>query len=228
MRERRTRVELPVSGEVNYRIKDSFKPPVCVLINEISETGLKFISTDIIVKDTILELTIKLADTLEPIPAIGKVIWQRSGASKFLYDTCIKFVSIDSDKERELLRYISQVAKTMMMNRSHVRCTLVTDVIFKILGRPENLNCISGDIGILGMKLLTKEEINVNSTLKLSFVFPDDGERLYFNGRVMWKGRPRDQVYAVGVKFVELDEHCKEKILKYIKSKLLFEDKASE
>ncbi|MCP4649980.1 MAG: PilZ domain-containing protein [PVC group bacterium] len=222
MNESNENIRLPISGEATYKMQGSFRPPISVPVNEISDTGLKFIATEVLAEGAILELSIKVTNVFDPMPAVGRVLWQRESSSKFLYDTAVKFVSIDLVKEKELLQYISQFARKMTISRTHIRCALNTEVMFKIMGDPETYSGMSVDVGILGLKMFTKDKVNINDSLNISFDLPNNEARFFVKGRVVWKEQAQNNVISIGIKFIEIEEKQKEEILSYIKSKLVF------
>lgn len=217
MREKRDRVSLPISGEANYKIQGAINPPITVLVREISGTGLRFITTEPLANGTLLNLTIKITNAFDPMPAVGKVLWQRKISSKYLLDTCVKFVSIEADKEAKLVQYIRQFAKTFSIGRENIRCPLITDVRYNLVHNPEiENNCVSGDIGVLGIKLFVKGKLDINTNLKMAFELPDGQGLVMSLGRIVWTSQQSNEVFCVGLKFIELKEQDKERIYNYI------------
>ena len=224
MRERRNRIQLAIEGEANYKIKGSFRPPVTVLINEISDTGLLFISPEILQEGDILEMSIKVINAFEPIPTIGKVLWQRKSSSKLLYETCVRFVSVDENKEKELLNLIGKLVRKIGMNRSHVRCRFDSLIKYKKVGDPNEHICAGVDISILGMKVILPEMLDINQNLKTWFKLPKDTNLILVQARITWKGTLNEGKCPTGLRFINLSDEDKAKIIEYIKSQMIFGD----
>ncbi|MCM8813955.1 MAG: PilZ domain-containing protein [Candidatus Omnitrophica bacterium] len=206
---------MAISGEATYRIAQTLSLPVTVLTREMNRDGLHFVTTEKLNPGTVLELKIKILNMSEPFEVQGKVLWQRKVSSQFLLDTFVEFLGLsDSAAEHKLLAYISRIAEWKTVNREHVRCPMITDVTWKLPGRPEAHRAASGDIGRAGMKLFLSEDIPQNVPLDFSFAFPGNPAVCSVAGQVVWKSR--GQTNFAGVKFLEVPPALKEIILEYI------------
>jgi len=212
---------LPISGEAIYRVQGGLTPPHAVLVNEISAVGLKFVATETLSANDVLELSIKVSDLSDSLMATGKVVWQKHISSKFLLETYVEFTQMNPEHKNRLLSYISNFAENIKVKRNHARCAMMTDVQYRLMEGPARMHSsLSADICVKGMKLLAEERLDVNTKLKLTFDLP--GERGLFNltGRVAWKQEEEGRVLALGIEFIEMGNKDKERILRFINYKL--------
>jgi c-di-GMP-binding flagellar brake protein YcgR len=208
---------LAISGEATYRVKDSVAPPVTAIVREISGKGLKFVTTETLEIDTLLELLIKVSDGSDAIPALGKVTWQGYGSSKFFLETTIEFAELNPKNESRLLNYIHTSAENIRVNRQHVRCALVTDVKYALsteLGNQQE--GISGDIGVEGMKLFVRNPVKVTAELHMFFTLPQARGEIVTRGKVVWNGQEINGMTSIGVCFEAMDDRYKKVILRYV------------
>ena len=142
--------------------------------------------------------------------------------SRFLFDTCVKFVSLDTNHENRLLNYIYQFSESKGASRAQIRCSLVTDVTYVNTLEPDKQRkALSADIGIEGMRLFVDENSEINHILRLVFSLPDGLPALSVEGKIVWKREGKKTI--LGLKFIGLHEYDKKRINLYIKSKLLIE-----
>ncbi|MFH1093559.1 MAG: PilZ domain-containing protein [Candidatus Omnitrophota bacterium] len=220
MKERRSRIGLSVSGEATYKISGSAFPPVDVIVSEISKSGLKFITSNIINPETLIELTIKITSISEPIQAVAQVLWQRKLSSRFLLDTSAKFIKINEGNSKRLVKYIYEYAASSVISREYVRCSLITEVnFFDFNDKDIKGTCLSTDIGVKGMKLLVEDMIDVGRELMLTFNLPDDNLQFFkLKGKVVWVRKGANNV--LGVRFEKLSEIDLNRIIRYVEAKL--------
>ncbi|MCG2711019.1 MAG: PilZ domain-containing protein [Candidatus Omnitrophica bacterium] len=217
---RRSRISLSISGEATYKIIGFPLSHVDVIVREISKNGLKFVTSNAIEQGTLIELSIKLTSISEPIQAVAKVLWQRKLSSRFLLDTCVKFIEINDKNSNKLVRYIYEYAASSVISREYVRCSLITEVNFFDLNA-ENIKgkCLSADIGVKGMKLLVQDMLDVGRELMLNFNLLDGNpEPLNLNGKVAWARKGANNV--LGVCFKKLSESDLNRIVRYVEAKL--------
>jgi c-di-GMP-binding flagellar brake protein YcgR len=206
-----------ISGEVLYKPHKSVLPPVAVMIRELRNDGVKFVTTEKLEVQTELDLAIKVTEDSDPINAVGIVIWQGHGSSKFLLDTTIRFSAISPKDESRILNFISNSADNIKAGRCHVRCPMDSLVRYSYEATPaEESVGQTADIGILGMKLYVKDDIPINAALKLTFDLPRGRGTVISKGIVAWKGGQTNEVFPVGVKFTEIEARDKKRILRYI------------
>ncbi|MFH1460612.1 MAG: PilZ domain-containing protein [Candidatus Omnitrophota bacterium] len=206
-----------ISGEANYRVKGSLMPPITVVVHELRETGLIFVTIDNLAQGIELELEIRVSENSDPISAVGKVIHQGNSTSKFLLDTEIEFSYIsDKDKSR-LTNYINTTAENIKANRLHVRCPMVTEVKFSLINNPEReLSGISADIGIKGLKLFVREEIDLNTEINIIFDLPRGRGTIEAQGKIVWKGQKSKNGNTLGLEFIDISNINEKRILRYI------------
>jgi len=220
MEEKRSRVCLSISGEANYRIKGHIGPPTSVLVREISRNGLRFVAAEPLQQGLVIELNIRITNIADTIYAVGKVLWQRQLTSRFLLDTCIKFTILNEESQGRLISYIYQFAECSIISREHVRCPLITDVKYQILSKNKvEKKAVSGDIAVVGMKLFVEELLDIDAKMNLIFSLPGENLDIHIKGAVVWKREESNK--TLGVKFTEILDEDKQKILTYINNKLL-------
>ncbi len=220
MRERRERIILSVSGEATYKIIGYPALPVDVIVSEISKSGLKFVASNTIEPGTQLELTIKITSVSDPIHAVAKVLWQRKLSSRFLLDTCVKFVKVNDENSNKLVKYIYEYAASSVRSREFLRCSLITEVeFFNLCNENSKDKCLSADIGVKGMKLLVGDVLNVGSEIMLKFNLPDNNPQvLNLKGTVSWARKGVNNI--LGVSFEKLSESDYNRIVGYIEGRL--------
>ncbi len=211
------RKTLKVSGETTYKVEGSISPPVSVMLRELGVKGIKFVTTEKLQNDLVLELMIKVSDGSDPIPALGKVVWQGHGSSKFLLDTTIEFTYIDPKDESRIANFINNSVKNIKASRLNVRCPMAVETTYSLFVTPDvQKKCESGDIGVEGMKLFVKENVEVGSDMKVSFDLPRGWGIVAVSATVAWKGNPMDGIIPIGVKFIDIQNQAKKRILHYV------------
>ncbi len=220
MKERRSRVSLSISGEATYKIIGSLAAPVDVIVSEISKSGLKFVASNEIEPNTLIVLNINITSISEPIQAVAKVLWQRKLSSRFLLDTCVKFIKINDENSNRLVKYIYEYAASSVISREYVRCSLITELKFSAVDAEDiKGKCLSADIGVKGMKLLVAQILDVGRELMLNFNLPDDNpESLNLKGKIVWARKGANNV--LGVRFEKLSEIDYNRIVSYVEAKL--------
>ena len=208
---------LKISGETTYKVEGSISPPVSVMLREIGVKGIKFVTTEKLQNDLVLELSIKVSDGSDPIPAQGKVIWQGHGSSKFLLDTDIEFTQIDAKDESRIANFINNSVKNIKASRLNVRCPMTVEATYSLFVTPDDKKkCESGDIGVEGMKLLMEEDVDVGADMKITFDLPRGWGTVTVSATVAWKGKEMNGVIPIGVKFIDIQNQAKKRILHYV------------
>lgn len=212
--------KLAISGEVNYKIRNSIAMPVTVMIYEISGVGVKFVTSETLEPETLLEMELRVTETSDPISAIGKVVDQKIGQSKFLLNTEVEFTEIDAKYESRLLHFINNFADDIKVKRTMPRCSMMTNVYYSHLSDAANQGtCISADICMIGMKLYISEDMPVGTKIRLTFTMPDKyAPPVAVIGEVVWKKKEPQKM--IGLKFVGFEEYAEERIYNYIKRTL--------
>ena len=211
------RKSLKVSGETTYKVEDSISPPISVMLREIGVKGIKFVTTEKLENDLVLELMIKVSDGSDSIPALGKVVWQGHGASKFLLDTDIEFTRIDQKDESRIVNFINSSVKNIKTSRLNLRCPMSVETTYSLFVTPDiQKKCESGDIGVEGMKLLVEENIKVGSDMKISFDLPRGWGVVTVSATVVWKGKQMGGIIPIGVKFIDIQNQAKKRILHHV------------
>ncbi|MFH1061720.1 MAG: PilZ domain-containing protein [Candidatus Omnitrophota bacterium] len=208
---------LKISGEVIYKVQGSVTPPISVMVRELRNDGLKFVTTENLDEKAVLDLAIKVTEDSDPITAVGTVVWQGHGSSKFLLDTKVEFTEISPKEESRLLNFITHSAEHIKAGRCHVRCPMEADVRYSSVDNPLDESIGQAvDIGILGMQLYVKQDIPNNVDLKVCFDLPRGRGTVIMVGTVVWKGPRTSGIYPIGLKFTEIENRDKQRILRYI------------
>lgn len=106
-KERRKYLRLEASVEVKYKVIG--KPgEVKVFAKDISAGGLCIFTQENLASNTPLELKIKIPDLVDPIQALGKVIWQKKTESSQNFDMGIEFTGISDFDRFNMNRYIME------------------------------------------------------------------------------------------------------------------------
>ena len=220
MERKRSRISLSISGEATYKIVGSPEAPVDVIVREISKSGLKFVTSIALEPGSSLEITINITSISEPIHALAKVLWQRKLTSRFLLDTCVKFIKINDENSNRLVKYIYEYAAASVISREYVRCSLITEIELVDIN-DENIKnkCLSVDIGVKGMKLLVGQLLEVGTELMLKFSLPNDSSEFFnLKSKVAWARKGSNTV--LGVRFEKLSENDYNRIVRYVEAEL--------
>ncbi|MBU1044753.1 MAG: PilZ domain-containing protein [Candidatus Omnitrophica bacterium] len=219
--ERRSFARLYVGVEANYTQKDLDASGRTVLVQDISLSGVRFISNEILPENTELKFVLNIADLKNPFSAKGKVVWQKKFSDSF-YDTGIDFISLDQATKEDLSVYINKSLGRVKENREFVRSNLSTMIAYKITDNPdiEEKRCISVDISSSGLKVFAKESLIAETNLEISFSLPDDPEIIFAQGRVMWSKAGEEKFSEIGIEFISIEEKFIAKINRYVKGTL--------
>jgi len=216
-RERRGFARLYVGVEAIYRQKDKENT---VLVQDISISGVRFISNEDLDENLELYFTLNIPDLAVPITATGKVIWQKKFSESF-YDTGIEFINMDLKARETLSEYIKQSLGRVEENREFVRSNLSTMVSYKLASNPaEEKRCISVDISPTGVKVFIKEKLENNTELDMSFLLPEDKELIVAKGKVIWCRDREEKFCECGIEFIEIEGKYVDKINHYVKKTL--------
>jgi len=107
-RRRHTRVKTRLPLE--YRnLRGDAKAQKSVLINDISEGGVKFVSSEFLSLANRLIVTINIPTTARQIKAISKIAWIKKISSGDKYEIGNQFLEISREDKVEVARYIKTV-----------------------------------------------------------------------------------------------------------------------
>ncbi len=115
----------------------------------------------------------------------------------------VEAISSDDPEMYSLLFEINQRLKTLMTNAATEQCFEIPEA------RIEN---ISGG----GLKILCNKNFNEGDELLIRLFLPDHAQDLEVTGEVVWICENIDGGYKVGIKFVDIDERARERIVRYI------------
>lgn len=231
-------VYLAVSTDIFYKIIGSKQQHENnAIVTEISESSIKFINMEIIPKNSLLDIRIKVNNSAEPVLATARVLWQRKIVTVFsegellsssakaggaLHETCLKITQINPLEDKKLKKYIHQFSEKTAVNRGHVRLPLIIDAKCKIgqSSKDQEFDCVIGDIGLEGVKLFVKDPAEVNSNITVVFELPEGFGTFKLLGTVVRKSPAKHGVWGLGIEFKQIRLEDKEKILEFISSKL--------
>ncbi len=106
-KERRKYLRLEASVEVSYKVIGN-PGEAKVLAKDISAGGLCILTRENLASNTPLELAIKIPDLVDPIRALGKVIWQKKTEAAETFDMGIEFMGISDFDRFNINRYIME------------------------------------------------------------------------------------------------------------------------
>lgn len=116
MEERRKFVRIPEQLEITYRILHD-KNIKTFITKDISQVGIKFLSSDVIPKDSLLQIRLNFPKTHFSFEAIVKVKWIVKEAHSDRYDVGAEFVDLTMEATENLLNYISNYLKDTKIDK---------------------------------------------------------------------------------------------------------------
>jgi len=220
-KERRGFARLYVGVEAAYTHKGkSDDTAKMVLVQDISVSGVRFIATEQLAVDEVLELNVTISGIVEPIKAIGKIAWQKAFSQNF-FDTGLEFTEIAADVKQEILTYVHEAKGKAIENREFVRGNLSTTVTYALVKNPDiQSKCISVDICPTGMKLFLKENLKKDTVLHLAFNLPGNAKTIFADGKIVWgRGRQHDIIES-GIEFTFIKKSDMDQIADYVRKSL--------
>ena len=219
--ERRSYARLYVGIEANYTQKLAEEKSKTVLIQDISLSGVRFISQEILPEKTELNLVLNIPEIGIPLIASGKVVWQKKFSESF-YDTGIDFLNLNDAAQKTLSIYIEKSLGRVKEKRDFVRSNLSTMINYKIANShdQESNRCISVDISSSGLKVFAKESLPAEADIELFFCLPADTETIIAQGRVMWSKAGEEKFFEIGIEFIAIEERFIAKINEYVRTTL--------
>ncbi|MFH1061704.1 MAG: PilZ domain-containing protein [Candidatus Omnitrophota bacterium] len=221
-RERRSFARLYVGVEANYKQKESDDRGRTVLVQDISLSGVRFISNEVLDENTELNFTLNIPDILVPLSATGIVVWQKKFSDSF-YDTGIDFLNLEDAAKKTLSLYIDKSLGRVKENRDFVRSNLSTMITYKLTDNnsdKEEKRCISVDISSSGIKVFSKEALNPETNIQLTFSLPEETEIINAQGKVMWSKTTEEMFSEIGIEFTAIENKYINKINSYVKKTL--------
>ena len=217
--ERRGFARLYVGVEAKYKIKDTDKEQTTVLVQDISLSGVRFISSESLKPGIELQFNLLIPEISIPVSAEGKVIWQKKFSESF-FDTGIDFLSLDDQAKQDLSGYIGKSLGRVKENREFVRSNLSTMISFTVGKSNEEKRCISVDISPTGLKVFSKEKLQIDEEIQLSFTLPEEDHLINAVGKVIWAKEREEKFSEVGIEFVRIDDSDIQRINEYVKNTL--------
>lgn len=111
-KERRKVERLEAMLDVRYKLLKSTKLKLATRSKNISEDGICILASEILSKDSVIELEVFIPSTKEPIRAKGQVAWQEDKSQineigKRTFVTGVKFLEIEDMDKYKLVDYIN-------------------------------------------------------------------------------------------------------------------------
>jgi len=108
--ERRRYLRLNVPVEIEYALPSSDRR-CSTTTKDISAFGIKFLSQDKLQVNALLEITLRLPNTQNPVHVTGRVAWLKRAGSEdnSPCDIGIEFVKIEEDNKNTFLKYLCDV-----------------------------------------------------------------------------------------------------------------------
>lgn len=228
----RKRVYLAVAMEINFRADGENTRYTNALVTEISDVGLKFVTSSVLKKGAVLEVKLLIKNVFDPIYTKVEVIWQRQistgslilekGIGGYLLNTNILFTQISDNDRKRLIGYMKTLTEKVDLGREHVRLPLVVDANYSLAGnQSKKFVCVIGDIGVNGMKLFVRENLRSGENLVVSFDLPDMPFHLSLAGVVVRRVEQKQGIFALGIEFIDLKITDKEKLINFISKRLI-------
>ena len=196
------------------------------MINELSSEGLKFIVSDVIPQNSVLDLKICLQGGTNPFCSKARVLWQRQvnsfyqGAEKHnsvLYETAVVFTLYNSFKKQDYDSAIKKLVQKITVNRAHLRMPTVLDAELGRSGKAM-LQSVIADIGINGAGILTDRSLMIGGLLNVGFELPDGHGRMRLKGKIIRRMLVNERFWFFGVEFQSISIREKETILGFMSS----------
>lgn len=219
MKEQRGYVRLDVDAHAMYTIKGSGDAPDMVSLEDVGCNGIRIISSKNLTEKDILELVLNIPGVEGDIILEGKAVWQRQ-VTMDLLDTGIQFTSIDEINREKLFKFIEDATGRTVERREYVRCDFTGEIIYNLLDQPEvRKQCRSIDVCTLGLKVMTAEQLEKGTQLAVEFILPGQTEKIIATCTVVaWVKQNEENLFETGIEFIDISDHCKQKIEEYIKT----------
>lgn len=94
-----------VRASVNYRVLESLAIPKATQAEDMSEAGIRINLPEYIEPETRLELTICIPSGVQPIMAIGRVVWVKHGSLNKQFATGIQLTYIREEDKKRFYQY---------------------------------------------------------------------------------------------------------------------------
>lgn len=216
-RERRGFARLYIGVEAIYKQMDKENT---VLVQDISISGVRFISNEVLDLNIEVTFTLSIPDLPKVISAKGKVVWQKKFSESFC-DTGLEFTHMEADSREMLSLYIKDALGRVDEHRDYVRSNLSTMVTYRIPSDPDQeRRCITVDISPTGMKVFSKELLQNEEVLELFFNLPDEEQAIQAKGKVIWVKEREEKFSECGIEFTQIDKVSVDKINRYVKQTL--------
>lgn len=115
----------------------------------------------------------------------------------------VEAISSDDPQMYSLLFEINQRLKSLMSQATTEQCFEIPEA------RIEN---ISGG----GLKILCNKNFDEGDELAIRLFLPDQAQDLEVSGEVVWVCENIEGGFKVGIKFIDMDERARERIVRYI------------
>ncbi len=218
MKEKRAFNRLPISSEVDYKVKGIFNTLNIVPAQNLSASGIMIVTNEVLKKGTILKMCIKINNISKQILAEGQVTWQKE-IEKNLFETGIKLTQISDDDKTELMKYIKADGGRLGEYREFIRCPLNTEIKYRLMDDSDvEKSCLGTDISGAGLKVLLKEKIGIGSALSLFFRLSEESDIILAEGEIIWEEAQKDGSIEAGIEFTKISEHDKKEISQYVYS----------
>lgn len=120
MEERRRFIRIPEQLEISYRILHS-KNIKTFITKDICQTGIKFLSSDVLPKDSLLEMRLNFPKTHFSFEAIVKVKWISKDVRMDRYEIGAEFTDLSREATENLINYISSYLKDVETNKREIK-----------------------------------------------------------------------------------------------------------
>jgi len=181
--------------------------------------GIRIISNKKLNENDILELVLTIPGIDGDIVLEGKAVWQRQ-VTMDLLDTGIRFMSRDDVNREKLFKFIEDITGRTVERREYVRCDFFGEIEYSRLDQPAvKKQCKSIDVCILGLKVMTTEQLDKGTQLAVAFTLPGQEEKISAKCTVVaWFKQNEETLFETGIEFIEISDKYKNNIEEYIKT----------
>ncbi|MGA1824828.1 MAG: PilZ domain-containing protein [bacterium] len=218
MKEKRIFNRLPISSEVDYKVKGIFNTPTIAPGQNLSVAGIMLITDEVLEEGTILKMLIKITSTSKQILAEGEVTWQKKIENN-QFETGVKLIQISDEDKTDLMECIKADEGRLGEYRKYIRCPLNNEIKYRLMDDSDvERSCLGTDISGTGLKMLLEKKIGIGSALSLFFRLSEESAPISAEGKIKWEEAQEDGSIEAGIEFTKIDAQDQENISQFVYS----------
>ncbi|MBN2533665.1 MAG: PilZ domain-containing protein [Spirochaetales bacterium] len=175
----------------------------------ISESGICMITQTVLTKGMPLILKFNLSSK-GSINLIGKVVRCHS-IKPDVYECGLKFTSISIMDQQKIREYVYEQIKGKTDRRDDFRTEINISINYA-----SPISSIVKDYNAKGMCIITEQKFKKESMILLILTLPEN-EKLHVYGKVIWCHEIKPGIFKTGIKFCNIDNETKSRILVFFK-----------